>query len=183
MGALLSPGTAIVDYATGGTPGGSWTARVLVVCARLQSDRMARLAGAAADFRILPFRGEYFRLPAAKNRIARHLIYPAPDPELPFFGIHLTGMIDGGVTVGPNADLCLVREGYPKLSANIRDAWELLACDDFWKLPFKNYRHVARRVAQLAFETPVSGKVQGVLSRPDDRRPFAAQCRNPALRQ
>jgi L-2-hydroxyglutarate oxidase len=178
-GALLSPGTAIVDYAkvaeamargivraggemrlrrtvesievggstvTVGSPDGSWTARVLVVCAGLQSDRMARLAGATADFRILPFRGEYFRLPASKNGIVKHLIYPAPDPALPFLGIHLTRMIDGSVTVGPNAVLGLAREGYPKLSANARDAWELLTYGGFWKLALRNRRHVAEEL-------------------------------------
>jgi L-2-hydroxyglutarate oxidase len=131
---------------TVGTPHNSWTARVLVVCAGLQSDRMARLAGVQTDFRILPFRGEYFRLPAAKSRIVKHLIYPAPDPALPFLGIHLTRMIDGGVTVGPNAVLGLAREGYPKLSLNARDAWDLLAYRGFWKLLLRNRSHVAEEL-------------------------------------
>ena len=67
------------------------------------ADRLARCMGIEIDFQIVPFRGEYYRLAARHNRIVRHLIYPIPDPELPFLGVHLTRMIDGSVTVGPNA--------------------------------------------------------------------------------
>lgn len=126
-----------------GASSNSWQARRLVVCAGLQSDRLARLAGAKTDFRIVPFRGEYFQLPASKNAIVRHLIYPAPDPELPFLGIHLTRMIDGSVTVGPNAVLGMSREGYPKLSFNPVDALDLVSYPGFWKLVVKNRRHAS----------------------------------------
>ena len=98
--------TAITESGNGVTvssTGESWSARKLVACAGLQSDRLARLAGMAIDYRIVPFRGEYYRLRPERNDIVRHLIYPVPDPGLPFLGIHLTRMIDGGVTVGPNA--------------------------------------------------------------------------------
>ncbi len=91
-----------------------WTAAKLIACAGLQSDRLARLAGLAIEHRIVPFRGEYYRLPPARNTIVRHLIYPVPDPALPFLGIHLTRMIDGSVTVGPNAVLGLAREELPQ---------------------------------------------------------------------
>jgi L-2-hydroxyglutarate oxidase len=111
-----------------------WLASCLAVCAGLQSDRLARLAGLETDFQIIPFRGEYYRLPAARNNIIRSLIYPVPDPALPFLGIHLTRMIDGGVTVGPNAVLGLSREGYPKFSFAWRDASEFLRFGGFWKL-------------------------------------------------
>lgn len=111
-----------------------WFASCLAVCAGLQSDRLARLAGLRTDFQIIPFRGEYYRLPAARNNIIRSLIYPVPDPALPFLGIHLTRMIDGGVTVGPNAVLGLSREGYPKYSFAWRDASEFLGFGGFWKL-------------------------------------------------
>ncbi len=77
----------------------------LVACAGLQSDRIARLAGLDISHRIVPFRGEYYTLPQSKANIVKHLIYPIPDPDLPFLGIHLTRTIDGGVTVGPNAVL------------------------------------------------------------------------------
>lgn len=119
----------------------SWRARKVVFCAGLQSDRLARLAGARVDYRIVPFRGEYYRLPPERNDIVSHLIYPAPDPDLPFLGIHLTRMIDGSVTVGPNAVLGLAREGYPRLSVNPRDLFDLASYGGFWKLIYANRRH------------------------------------------
>ena len=90
------------------------SSRRLIACAGLQSDRLARLAGLKIEHRIVPFRGEYHVLPPRLSNIVKHLIYPIPDPDLPFLGIHLTRMIDGSVTVGPNAVLGFDREGYPK---------------------------------------------------------------------
>lgn len=110
-----------------------WRAKRLITCAGLQSDRLARIAGCRIDHQIVPFRGEYYRLPASKNGIVRHLIYPIPDPELPFLGIHLTRMIDGGVTVGPNAVLGFAREGYPKFSFRFNDVLEYAGFPGFWK--------------------------------------------------
>ncbi|AZC63276.1 L-2-hydroxyglutarate oxidase [Pseudomonas chlororaphis] len=115
-----------------------WSARQLVACAGLQSDRLAALAGIRIDHQIIPFRGEYFRLPAAKNNIVNHLIYPIPDPELPFLGVHLTRMIDGSVTVGPNAVLGLGRENYRKFSVNWRDVAEYATFPGFWKTLWNN---------------------------------------------
>ncbi|MCP1479075.1 L-2-hydroxyglutarate oxidase [Pseudomonas chlororaphis] len=115
-----------------------WSARQLVACAGLQSDRLAALAGVRIDHQIIPFRGEYFRLPAAKNAIVNHLIYPIPDPELPFLGVHLTRMIDGSVTVGPNAVLGLGRENYRKFSVNWRDVAEYATFPGFWKTIWNN---------------------------------------------
>jgi L-2-hydroxyglutarate oxidase len=119
----------------------TWTAKRLVVCGGLQADRLARLAGLKVDFRIVPFRGEYFQLPESKNEIVRHLIYPAPDPSLPFLGVHLTRMIDGSVTVGPNAVLGLSREGYAKGSVNLQDLTACLTFDGFWKLVWTHRGH------------------------------------------
>ena len=116
----------------------SWRAKKLVACAGLQSDRLAVLAGLSIEHRIVPFRGEYFRLPADKNDIVRHLIYPIPDPALPFLGVHLTRMIDGSVTVGPNAVIGFAREGYPRLSVNIADMADYALFPGFWKTVFAN---------------------------------------------
>ncbi|MCT7664161.1 L-2-hydroxyglutarate oxidase [Shinella kummerowiae] len=118
--------------------GESWRAKKLVACAGLQSDRLAILAGLAIEHRIVPFRGEYFRLPANKNDIVRHLIYPVPDPALPFLGVHLTRMIDGSVTVGPNAVIGFAREGYPRLSVNLADMADYALFPGFWKTVFAN---------------------------------------------
>lgn len=120
--------------------GASWQANELIVCGGLQADRLARRAGLAIDFRIVPFRGEYYRLPADKNEIVKHLIYPIPDPSLPFLGVHLTRMIDGSVTVGPNAVIGFAREGYPKLSLNIADVTNYALFPGFWKTVFANRR-------------------------------------------
>ncbi|MDR2308238.1 MAG: L-2-hydroxyglutarate oxidase [Paucimonas sp.] len=121
-----------------GTDSHTWRARQLVACAGLQSDRLARLAGVQIDHQIIPFRGEYYRLPASKNQIVNHLIYPIPDPELPFLGVHLTRMIDGSVTVGPNAVLGFGRENYRKLSVNWRDVAEYMRFPGFWKTIWNN---------------------------------------------
>ena len=126
------------DKVTVSTHDGAWQARHLVVCAGLQSDRLATLAGIDIDHQIIPFRGEYFRLPASKNNIVSHLIYPIPDPELPFLGVHLTRMIDGSVTVGPNAVLGLGRENYKKFSVNWKDVAEYARFPGFWKTIWQN---------------------------------------------
>lgn len=118
--------------------GQSWCARQLVACAGLQSDRLARLAGVKIDHQIIPFRGEYYRLPPSKNQIVNHLIYPIPDPDLPFLGVHLTRMIDGSVTVGPNAVLGLGRENYRKFSVNWLDVAEYARFPGFWKTLWNN---------------------------------------------
>ena len=126
------------DKVTVSTHDGAWQARHLVVCAGLQSDRLATLAGIDIDHQIIPFRGEYFRLPASKNNIVNHLIYPIPDPDLPFLGVHLTRMIDGSVTVGPNAVLGLGRENYKKFSVNWKDVAEYARFPGFWKTIWQN---------------------------------------------
>ena len=121
-----------------GAGGDAIEARRLVVCGGLMADRLARMMGLDVDFRIVPFRGEYFRLPPAKNDIVRHLIYPVPDPAMPFLGVHLTRLIDGGVTVGPNAVLSLARERYAKGAVSPRDVAAMACYGGFWRLMAKN---------------------------------------------
>lgn len=102
-------------------------ARRLVACAGLMADRLVRMLDIEPDFIICPFRGEYYRLAAARQDIVQHLIYPVPDPTMPFLGVHLTPMIDGSITVGPNAVLATAREGYRKRDFNGHDLAEMLA--------------------------------------------------------
>ncbi|UVK81721.1 L-2-hydroxyglutarate oxidase [Pseudomonas sichuanensis] len=138
---LSTPVRAIQEHAEHvsiSSDGNTWHARQLVACTGLQSDRLARLAGVKIDHQIIPFRGEYYRLPASKNQIVNHLIYPIPDPELPFLGVHLTRMIDGSVTVGPNAVLGFGRENYQKFSVNWRDVAEYARFPGFWKTIWNN---------------------------------------------
>ena len=110
----------------------------LVVCAGLQSDRLAELAGLRVDVQIVPFRGEYFRLPATRAGFVERLIYPVPDPELPFLGVHLSPTVAGDITVGPNAVLGLARQGYPKFSVNARDVARMAAFPGTWRVAANN---------------------------------------------
>jgi L-2-hydroxyglutarate oxidase len=119
---------------TAETPDGRFRARYAIVCAGLMADRLAKMCKIDLDFRIVPFRGEYYRLPASKNDIVSHLIYPVPDPDLPFLGVHLTRMIGGYVTVGPNAVLALAREGYRWRDINVRDLSSMAAFPGFWRM-------------------------------------------------
>lgn len=108
--------------------------KFLISCAGLMADLVLQMLGIDADFRIVPFRGEYYQLPQSYNDIVSHLIYPIPDPELPFLGVHLTRMIDGSVTVGPNAVVGWKREGYGRFNFSLRDSWENLSYPGFWKV-------------------------------------------------
>ncbi|MFQ5608765.1 MAG: L-2-hydroxyglutarate oxidase [Woeseiaceae bacterium] len=116
------------------TSRGGISARYLIVCGGLMADRLARMLDLAVDFRIIPYRGEYFALDDDQNDIVRHLIYPVPDPDMPFLGIHLTRMIDGAITVGPNVVQAFKREGYGWINFSPRDTWELLRYPGFWKV-------------------------------------------------
>ena len=120
------------------TSEGEFSSRYLITCSGLMADRVVKMLAIKVDFQIVPFRGEYYQLPANKNSIVNHLIYPIPDPTLPFLGVHLTRMIDGSVTVGPNAVLGFKREGYGKININFRDIKEMVMFAGFWKVLWKN---------------------------------------------
>jgi L-2-hydroxyglutarate oxidase len=115
-------------------------ARCLIVCAGLMADRVAQLMNINLDFRVVPYRGEYYRLPDAMANIVKHLIYPVPRPGLPFLGVHLTRMIDGSITVGPNAVQGWKREGYGRLNFSARDTWDMLRFPGFWRVTSDNLR-------------------------------------------
>ncbi|MDQ0662902.1 L-2-hydroxyglutarate oxidase [Arthrobacter ulcerisalmonis] len=129
-----------------------YSCRRLVACAGLQSDRLAELAGMDIDVQIIPFRGEYFELPEAKSNYVRHLIYPVPDPELPFLGVHLTPTINGSITVGPNAVLGLAREGYPKYSINLKDVARYVRFPGLWHLGLANAANAVREARNSLFK-------------------------------
>ncbi|HQT94095.1 MAG TPA: L-2-hydroxyglutarate oxidase [Thermoanaerobaculaceae bacterium] len=114
--------------------------RFLVNCAGLHSDRVARLAGVEPGVLIVPFRGEYYRLARGRDGLVRNLIYPVPDPEFPFLGVHFTRMVGGGVEAGPNAVLALKREGYTRLSFSLRDAAATFAYPGFWRMARSYWR-------------------------------------------
>ncbi|MGY8874495.1 MAG: L-2-hydroxyglutarate oxidase [Gammaproteobacteria bacterium] len=122
------------------TPNETFNSRYLVCCAGLMADRIAKLLKIKINFQIVPFRGEYFKLPEKHNNLVKHLIYPIPDPSLPFLGVHLTKMIDGSITVGPNAVLGFKREGYSKFNFSIKDTLQLLSFKGFHKVLTKNFK-------------------------------------------
>jgi L-2-hydroxyglutarate oxidase len=112
----------------------------LVNCAGLQSDRVARLAGVTPQVRIVPFRGEYYTLRRDRADLVRGLIYPVPNPALPFLGVHFTRGIDGVVEAGPNAVLALKREGYSRSDFSVRDLSELARFPGFWRMARDQWR-------------------------------------------
>lgn len=115
-----------------------FSSRYLVVCSGLMADRLVTMLGIDPGFMICPFRGEYYRLASQHNAIVNHLIYPIPDPAVPFLGVHLTRMIDGSVTVGPNAVLAWKREGYDKKALSWRDTLEMVSYAGIRKLMRQN---------------------------------------------
>ncbi|MDE3059237.1 MAG: L-2-hydroxyglutarate oxidase [Bacteroidota bacterium] len=119
-------------------------ASVVVNCAGLHSDRIARNSFPHLDVRIIPFRGEYYKLKPQSEKLVRGLIYPVPDPAFPFLGVHFTKQIDGGVEAGPNAVLAYKREGYRKSDINLRDVWETVS--------WRGFRTVARRYWKVGVE-------------------------------
>ncbi|MCH9693756.1 MAG: L-2-hydroxyglutarate oxidase [Gammaproteobacteria bacterium] len=120
--------------------GCTFESRFVVACGGLDADRLAQMQGIDIDFEIVPYRGEYYQLPAAKNNIVKHLIYPVPNPGVPFLGIHLTRMIDGSVTIGPSALQGWKREGYGRFNFSLRDITRMLLFPGFWKTSIKNWR-------------------------------------------
>jgi L-2-hydroxyglutarate oxidase len=134
-GLKRSDGTTLVE-----TSRGTIQTTLVVNCAGLQSDRVSRMAHARLDLTIVPFRGEYYEIVPAKHHYLRGLLYPVPDPNFPFLGVHFTRRIDGGVEAGPNAVLALKREGYGKSSFNFRDVFEYAAFPGFWTMAAKHWR-------------------------------------------
>lgn len=165
------------------TTAGEFAARNVVNCAGLHSDRVARLSGQRPPVRIVPFRGEYFKLHADAERFCRTMIYPVPDPAFPFLGVHFTRRIGGGVECGPNAVLAFSREGYAKLKFNLRDLAESLSYPGFLRLAGKYWRTGAgemwRSVSKRAFVRALARLVPEI--RPEHLDPAPAGVRAQAL--
>lgn len=123
------------------TTAGEIAADVMVNCAGLHADRIARMAGVAPPARIVPFRGEYYELREDRRDLVRGLIYPVPDPQFPFLGVHLTRMIDGNVHAGPNAVLATAREGYGWGRFSPRDVASIVGWPGTWRLARRHLRY------------------------------------------
>lgn len=134
---------------------GELTARLLVNCAGLYSDRVTKSAGDQPNSLVVPFRGEYFELKPHAEHLCRGLIYPVPDPKFPFLGVHFTRMIQGGVECGPNAVLAFAREGYTKTKLNFRDLLESLTYPGFLRMAVRHWRkgldEIWRSLSKAAF--------------------------------
>lgn len=189
-GARLAFGEAVVGLARTDagvevtTPAVHRRAALAVNCAGLHSDRLARLAGDGGRERIVPFRGEYHDLVPARRDLVRSLVYPVPDPRLPFLGVHLTRAIDGSVHVGPNAVLALGRESYRWSAVELGDVRELLALPALRHLARRHWRtgatEVARSLSRRRLAAAVSRLVPGIGG--DDLRPAGAGVRAQAVR-
>ncbi|MEC9321613.1 MAG: L-2-hydroxyglutarate oxidase [Chloroflexota bacterium] len=122
------------------TTAGTISAKNLVNCAGLHADTVAKMMGVDIGVRIIPFRGEYFSIVPEKAHMVRGLIYPVPDPSLPFLGVHFTRRVNGSVEAGPNAVFALAKEGYSKTSFNFKDTLGTLAYPGFWKMSAKYWK-------------------------------------------
>lgn len=120
---------------------GSFSARYIINCAGLQCDRVAKMDSVAPGMRIIPFRGDYYELTEKAQEKVKGLIYPVPDPALPFLGVHFTRTITGNVECGPNAVFSFKREGYGKTDFNLADSWDALSYPGLWKMFFKYWRY------------------------------------------
>lgn len=128
------------DYCEVNTENGSFESKFVVTCSGLHSDRIAKMTHPDLPIRIIPFRGEYYKIKKEKRHFVKSLIYPVPDPAFPFLGVHFTRMIDGEVEAGPNAVLAFKREGYSKTSFSARDTIETFLWKGFHKVVKKNWK-------------------------------------------
>jgi len=156
----------------------------MVNCAGLQSDRVTKLAGAEPGARIVPFRGEYYELRPERRSLVRNLVYPVPDPNFPFLGVHFTRMIDGSVHAGPNAVLSLKREGYGRTSFNFGDFVDTITYAGFWRLARRHARagleEMHRSFSKKAFVLSLQKLIPEVCA--EDLTPGESGVRAQALR-
>ncbi len=165
------------------TADGSFQAGFLVTCGGLYSDRLAKLSGLQPPAQIVPFRGEYFELESSRRHLCRNLIYPVPDPNFPFLGVHFTRMVSGDVECGPNAVFALAREGYSWRNVRFGELVESLRYSGFRKLAARNWRmgmgEVYRSLSKAAFVRALQRLIPEIRSQ--DLRPCRAGVRAQAL--
>jgi L-2-hydroxyglutarate oxidase len=159
------------------------TSDLLINAAGLHSDTVAKLAGMHPAVQIVPFRGEYYELSEASRGLVKGLIYPVPDPEMPFLGVHLTRMIDGAVHAGPNAVLALSREGYRWRTVSPRDLFETMTFPGFLRLASGNVgtgvREILRSFSRRRFARDLARLVPGIAA--SDLVPAGAGVRAQAI--
>lgn len=165
------------------TSNGSFETRFVINCAGLHSDRVAKLSKVDPQAKIVPFRGEYYELIPEKRYLVKGLIYPVPNPDFPFLGVHFTRMIDGSVHAGPNAVLSFKREGYKKTDFDLQDFAEVMTYPGFWKLAAKHadegIQEIIRSFSKAAFVRSLQELIPEV--RAEDLVPTHAGVRAQAL--
>ncbi len=189
-GGNLRLGTKLLGFRPEGrqaileTSNGELAGRRIINCAGLQSDRVAILNGAQPGARIVPFRGEYYELNPERRSLVRNLIYPVPDPQFPFLGVHFTRMIDGSVHAGPNAVLSLKREGYNRTSFDLRDFIDTMTYVGFWRMAAKHAKaglaEIHRSFSKKAFVHSLQRLIPEIQE--EDLLPGSAGVRAQALR-
>jgi L-2-hydroxyglutarate oxidase len=188
-GGLVRTGTRVTGISTSGsgtrieTTGGAFEARLVVNCAGLHSDRVAALESARPGARIVPFRGDYWRLVPGRSHLVKGIIYPVPDPRFPFLGVHFTRMVGGGVEAGPNAVLAFKREGYTKTAFSLRDTWDTLSYPGFWRLARRYWRTGAAEMSRAFSKAALVRSLRRLVPEigPDDLEPGGAGVRAQAL--
>ncbi|MEO6003694.1 MAG: L-2-hydroxyglutarate oxidase [Opitutus sp.] len=165
------------------TTSGAYPADYFINCAGLFSDRIAALAGVKREVRIVPFRGEYFLLKPSAQRLVRNLVYPVPNPQFPFLGVHFTRMIHGGVEAGPNAVLALAREGYSWSKVSARDTADALGFPGLWRFLRRHPQLCWDEVLNSASKTRACRMLQKLVPElaPDDLMPGGAGVRAQAM--
>jgi L-2-hydroxyglutarate oxidase len=182
-GARLRTATERASRIVLDTDAGSFNARNVVNCAGLQSDRVARILGQSPPVAIVPFRGDYYVLSGASRRLVRDLVYPVPDPGLPFLGVHATRTTSGTVECGPNASLALGREAYERSQVDAEDVAEILGFPGIWRLgmrfPSVALRELTRSLSKRAFHKALTALVPA--AKLGDLKPRAAGIRAQAM--
>lgn len=166
------------------TAQGAFETRFLINCAGLQCDRIARLEGLDIDTQIVPFRGEYYEIKPERRSLVKNLIYPVPNPNFPFLGVHYTRMIGGHVEAGPNAVLGLKREGYKKSDFDLKDFMEVMAYPAFWKISARYWKEgmqeMVRSFSKAAFVRSLQELIPEIQA--EDLTPAPAGIRAQALK-
>ncbi len=177
----MTEGERHIDVRT--NTGGAISAGYVIACGGLMADRLAAMLDVEAGFRIVPFRGAYYALNASHNDIIKHLIYPVPNPALPFLGVHLTRMIDGSITVGPTACLGFKREGYGRINVSARDTLSMLSYPGTWRLLSQHVRPGLIELRNALFKTSFLRQIQRYAPslRRGDLRPWPTGVRAQAV--
>ncbi|MFC2123538.1 L-2-hydroxyglutarate oxidase [Bacteroidota bacterium] len=148
------------------TSSGTHKTNMVVNCAGLYSDKVASMTENHLDVRIIPFRGEYYKIRKERHELVKNLIYPVPDPSFPFLGVHFTRMINGGIEAGPNAVLAMAREGYKKTDINLKELGETLAWPGFLKVASKYWKtgfdEMVRSYSRKAFAQALQKLIPGI---------------------